>query len=241
MNLILFEATELAQPLPRADRRARHILEVLRRVPGETFDVGLVNGARGKATLTAVGAGELTLEFAWSDSATTPPPYSLIVGLARPQTARDILRDATSLGVAAIHFVTTNHSEPSYARSTLWTTGEWRRHVLTGAEQAFDPQIPVVSFGDSLEAAIGRVPAPPLAIRLALDNYEAASALSAVDLTGTRHAVVALGAERGWSGGEREILRQRGFSLVHLGTRVLRTEVACIAALSILRAKRGQM
>ena len=39
-------------------------------------------------TLTAIGASELTLEFAWNDSPSTPPPYSLIVGLPRPQTAR---------------------------------------------------------------------------------------------------------------------------------------------------------
>ena len=55
MNLILFEPTEIAQPLARHDRRADHILRVLRRNVGDAIDVGLIDGPRGKATLNASG------------------------------------------------------------------------------------------------------------------------------------------------------------------------------------------
>jgi 16S rRNA (uracil1498-N3)-methyltransferase len=51
------------------------------------------------------------------------------------------------------------------------------------------------------------------------------------------YVILALGAERGWSGEERVMLRKAGFQFVHLGARVLRTETACVAALSLLRAK----
>ena len=52
-------------------------------------------------------------------------------------------------------------------------------------------------------------------------------------------AVLALGADRGWSGAERDLLRQNSFTLVHLGKRVLRTETACCAAITLLKAKLG--
>ena len=52
-------------------------------------------------------------------------------------------------------------------------------------------------------------------------------------------ATLALGAERGWSAAERELLLQQGFLFVHLGERVLRTETACIAAITLLKAKLG--
>ena len=51
VNIILFSPHEVELPLSRHDPRARHILEVLRRRPGGDFDAGLINGARGKATL----------------------------------------------------------------------------------------------------------------------------------------------------------------------------------------------
>ncbi|MBP7483295.1 MAG: RsmE family RNA methyltransferase, partial [Lacunisphaera sp.] len=59
------------------------------------------------------------------------------------------------------------------------------------------------------------------------------------NLLGYKSAVLALGAERGWSAAERTLLRASGFTFTHLGERVLRTETACIAALTLLKAKLG--
>lgn len=239
VNLILFEPAEIEGPLPRSDRRASHIIEVLRRSVGDSLDVGLVNGPRGKATLIAVNADTLTLRFAFENAPPPREPLTLIVGLPRPQTARDILRDATTLGVSAIHFVRTEKAEPSYAQSTLWHTGEWRRHAITGAEQAFTTRIPEVTHGRALAEVIAQL--DPVGARLALDNYESPGALSQSPLANGASVTLALGAERGWSAAERTLLRAGGFMFVHLGPRVLRTETACIAALSILRAKLGLM
>ena len=239
MNLILFEPAEIAAPLPRRDPRAVHILDVLRRRAGDTFDCGLVDGPRGKATLAAVGAETLTLAFAWGEAPPPPAPVTLVIGLPRPQTARDILRDATALGVAALHFVATEKSESSYAQSTLWTSGEWRRYLLDGAQQAFDTRLPAVTHGRPLNETLATLPPADTTAGLALDNYEAPAALSTCNLLGYKSAVLAIGSERGWSARDREELRAHGFALVHLGTRVLRTETACIAALTLVRAKLG--
>ncbi len=157
------------------------------------------------------------------------------MGLPRPQTARDILRDATSLGVAALHFVRTDKAETAYASSSLWRSGAWRRCVINGAAQAFCTQLPEVTHGHNLDEILALLPAG--AARLALDNYEASAHLSTFDLGGARRVVLALGAERGWSAAERDWLRAHGFALVHLGPRVLRTETACIAAVTLLQAR----
>jgi RsmE family RNA methyltransferase len=236
VNLILFEPAEIERPLSRRDRRAQHILGVLRRTVGDSFDAGIVNGPRGKATLAAVRADALTFTFKPELEPTPAPPITLIVGLPRPQTARDILRDATTLGVAAIHFVRTEKSESSYAQSTLWTSGEWRRLAIAGAEQAFDTRIPEITHGRSLAEAVSILPADPT--RIALDNYESTTPLSEI-MNFTYYVKLAVGPERGWSASERDLLRAQGFVFAHLGSRVLRTETACIAALAIVRAKLG--
>jgi RsmE family RNA methyltransferase len=165
----------------------------------------------------------------------------LIIGLPRPQTARDILRDATTLGVEALHFVRTEKGEPNYRQSTLWSSGEWRRHVLAGAEQAFDTHIPVVTQGQTLEAAIAESTGKQAdaTVRIALDNYEASGPLSAVPVADGSRVVLAIGSERGWSAAERDLLRAKSFSVAHLGTRVLRAETAVISVLTLVRGKLG--
>ena len=238
MNLVLFESAELSAPLPRTDPRAAHILDVLRRREGDTFDAGVVNGPLGKATLVSVGPAALGLDFAWSPPPAPLPPTALLIGLPRPQTARDILRDATTLGATQIHFVATERADRNYATSTLWTSGEWRRHCLTGAAQAFDTRIPEVTWTHTLASALATLPSEASVKegRLALDNYEASAPLQTGKPIGYAPLVLALGPERGWGPTDREALRAAGFTLAHLGTRVLRVETAVVAALAITRA-----
>jgi RsmE family RNA methyltransferase len=235
VNLVLFEPDELDRPLSCRDARARHITGVLRRNVGGSFDAAVVNGARGKATVTAIDNDALTLAFQWIIPARPPEPITLIVGLPRPQTARDILRDATTVGVGALHFVRTEKGEPNYAQSTLWSSGEWRRHVLAGAGQAFDPRVPDVTHGRTLAEVLAAIPSG--GAHVALDNYESPSPLDTVALT--IPVAIALGAERGWSPRERAQLREFGFTFAHLGSRVLRTETAVVAALALVRARAG--
>ena len=238
MNLVLFSPAELSRPLPRSDPRAVHLLKVLKRQVGETFDAGLINGPLGRATLLAIGAEALTFSFVWGGLPPPPEPVTLIIGLPRPQTARDVLRDATTLGVAVIHFVQTEKGERNYAQSSLWTTGEWQRHLAAGAAQAFTTRVPEISHGRILSDILGTL--SPASQRLALDHYEATAPLGTVPVTPEVQVVLALGPERGWSADDRDLLRAHGFQLVHLGPRVLRCETAVVAALTLVRAARDR-
>lgn len=240
MNLILFEEKELEGPLNRADPRARHILEVLRRQPGDEFDAGLINSARGRARLIAVSNDSIQLEFHPGMPPPPLPPLGLIIGLPRPQTARKILNEATTLGVSSIDFVCTDRGEPSYAQSSLWSSGEWRRHLLEGAQQAFCTRLPVVSSTHTLDETLKALPPQQDCERLALDNYESPEALSSHQLS-SPSVVLALGSERGWTTRERELLRKQGFAFLHLGPRVLRTETAVITAAALTLAKLGSL
>jgi 16S rRNA (uracil1498-N3)-methyltransferase len=244
VNLILFEPAETTQPLPRSDPRARHILGVLRRSVGDTFDAGLVNGPRGKGALAALDPLTLTLTFTWGDVPPPLDPIILIIGLPRPQTARKILQETTALGVQSLHFFRSEKGEANYGQSTLWSSGKWRRHLIAGTAQAFDTRLPEVSHGQSLATVLAAI--PPGAARIALDNYEAGTPLSQFhvirEITGSPSPVaLALGPERGWSGPERDLLRANGFTLAHLGSRVLRTETACVAAVAVIKGQLGLM
>lgn len=239
MNLILFTNEEISRPLPRTDPRARHLLEVLQRQPGGIFDAGLRDGPRGKGTVVAVSATAITLDFQWGEPPLPSDDLTLIIGLPRPQTARKILRECTALGIARFHFVVPDRGEAAYARSTLWTSGEWERQMISGAEQAFCTRLPVVSHGKSLTDVLTTLPAP--GARLALDNYEAPQALSQFHLLSETSVALAFGPERGWTAAERDQLRAAQFDFAHLGSRVLRLETAVVAAVAIVKAQRGLM
>lgn len=255
MNIILFSPDEFASSepvtlrLPRTDARAAHILDVLRRKPGDTFDAGLIDGPRGKATLAAAepGGSTIALTFAWEQTPPPPlPPVTLIIGLPRPQTARKILNEATALGVSEMHFTGTERGEPSYAQSTLWTSGEYRRHLVAGAAQAFCTRIPRIWFSDTLGAAVDAFAAGrPDARRIALDNYESPASLGELfareGSAAESEIILCIGSERGWTTGERDRLREARFEFAHLGARVLRTETAVTAALALALAHLGRL
>jgi len=298
LNLVLFATAGEAARLAPTDARATHIREVLRMRVGDKLFVGLVNGPRGMATIAADGTEGLRLEIKWEEHTEPPRPFWALVGLPRPQTARDLLREAATFGIAGLYFFQADKGEPSYAQSTLWTSDEWQKRMREGAAQACATTVPEVAHFPSLAACLKSLDAgtgggtggeggrewdgdadavgvedavglgdvvavggrdgspsrprtprrgvPTLnkdlnkdASRLALDVYEASAPLSALAPT-SGSVVLALGAERGWSAEERNLLRAAGFALAHLGPRVLRTETALVAGLSVLLSKRNE-
>lgn len=237
MNIILFDESEIDSPLSRDDHRVIHILDVLRRKIGDSTDVGLINGPRGKATLKSFDQEQAVFDFAWGEPPAPLLPIVLIAGLSRPQTCRKILQEATSMGVSRIIFVSTERGEASYATSKLWTTGEWQRLVRIGVEQGFSTRIPDVQVGVELFDVLGSI--QTMDARICLDNYEAeVGLLAAAGSAGS--FVLAIGSERGWTKSERKMFRDHGFVLAKIGERPLRTETAAIAAIGIVVAKMAE-
>jgi RsmE family RNA methyltransferase len=240
MNLVLFENDELGAPLSLSDDRARHILRVLRRGTGDEFDVGLVHGPRGKAVVNDITNDHLSLSFTWSEPHPPPPPTALGIGLPRPQTARDVLRDATTLGASELHFLSTERADPNYRQSSLWTKSEWHRHLKTGAAQAFDTHLPKVSWQQSLDELLSRADEPG-AIVIALDVYTGQQHLGELILPSPRHPVLILiGPERGWAEQDFASFVRHRVQRYHLGSRVHRTENAVVAGLTLVNAARAR-
>lgn len=242
MNLFLLEEAAVGDTWAPDDPRSVHLRTVLGKGPGDDFDIGVRDGPRGRAHIERIDDHGLHLRFRWERRVVQPRPCTVLVGLPRPQTARRILYESACLGVRELRFIRTDRSERSYAHSRLWTTGEWERRLVEGAEQAFATDLPQVSHAASLEDALAQEESHPdrMADRYGLDNYEAAVALPDAPATAAE-CVLALGGERGWSDRERNLLRNSGYRLCHLGPRVLRTETALVAAFAIEAARRRWM
>lgn len=264
MNLLVLEPHEISMPLPRSDRRVEHTRKVLRKNVGDSLAAGLAGGPDdpcpiGAARVEAWDGSAMVFSFLPDREAPALRPVELILGFPRPIQANRILKDLTSLGVRSIRMAGTDLGEKSYAESSILKNRDFRRPLLEGAEQAGNPRLPCVEIYPSLAEVLRSLPKPSeLAACWALDPYRSEGLFGSALGGGTRSVglsagsapvddkpdapaslLLAVGSERGWTDRERALLADYGFRFASLGDRILRTETACTAAVSLALAGLG--
>ena len=233
MNLVLITEPEVSAGLPLADARTSHLLGTVGLRVGQTFHVGIAGGLRGLATV-ATTAPVLRFSVVWEKSVQARLPLTVLIGLPRPQTAKKVLHDLASLGAARLIFFEADKGDPGYLASSLWKDHEYLEHLRKGTEQACSSLVPTVDRVASLAEALAQLPAEGW--KVALDPYKATGALGESPPSSAPAAILAIGPERGWSDKERALLRDQGFSLHHLGDRILRVEAACLVGGGLMLA-----
>jgi RsmE family RNA methyltransferase len=233
MNLILFEEHERGLPLHKRDPRAVHLLKVLHKTEGASFEAGVLGGLRGRGRIERIdGSGSIEVSL---DLYEDPPPRLLIrlaVGFPRPIQVRRLLRDMASMGVEAVDLMGTELGEKSYRDTGLFSGGGAREALIQGAVQARDTRLPALAVHPSLEAWLAARPWRSGARLCAADNLRPAGMFPPSG-SNARGTVLAVGSERGWSDAERALLEAAGFTRLSLGERALRTETACVAAVAL--------
>ncbi|WP_242393165.1 16S rRNA (uracil(1498)-N(3))-methyltransferase [Anaeromyxobacter oryzisoli] len=228
MNLLLLEADELAPDgtARLSDRRARHVLDVLRAAPGDRLQVGVVGGRMGEARILAATPAEVVLAPVLDRDPPPPAPVALLLALPRPKILRKVLAAAASMGVKRLVLLGSWRVEKSYWASPLLEPEALREHLLLGLEQGRDTILPEVivrrlfkPFVEDELAATFPEPARLLAHPIG------AAPLDALAPGGPR-AALAIGPEGGWTAYEAGALAERGFTPFSLGPRVLRVDAA---------------
>jgi RsmE family RNA methyltransferase len=234
MNRILVAPDELqGGRVVLADRRAVHIREVLRSRVGDRLAVGVMDGAVGEGEIVAVGSRDVVIECRL-ERVPPAPSVDLILALPRPKVMRRLWAPLASLGVGRITVVNAAKVEASYF-ATHWLLPEHRRPLLIeGLEQSGDTHLPSVEIERRFRPFVeDRLPERYAGWSRLLLHPDACLRLIEVALPPGGRAVIAIGPEGGWSAYERERFAACGFDAVRLGPRVLRTDTACISALSI--------
>ncbi|GHV10847.1 ribosomal RNA small subunit methyltransferase E 1 [Spirochaetia bacterium] len=251
MNIILFEEHELGKALPRRDERTIHLLKVLHKKIGDSFDAGILGGNRGTGVIEKINLDGSVL-YSLNLNEAPPPrlPLRLAVGFPRPIQLRRLLRSLSNLGVEAVDLIGTDLGDKSYRDTKLLSDGGARASLIEGAVQSRDTLIPMLSVYTSLEEWLAEKPwgkAKPGTAKLGLgplliaaDNVRPGGSMVRLSLM-RRSAVLAIGPERGWSDGERNHLEEAGFLRLSLGERALRTEIACVAAAILALEKIGEL
>ena len=247
MNICLFTHEEINSPLPKKDERAKHIIKVLHKVAGDTFDAGIIGGAAGVATITAISDdGEISFTFEPKSAGKKLYPLTLIIGFPRPIQLRRLLRDVAGLGVQKVILCGTDLTEKSYLDSNVVSDGSAYQMLLDGTAQAASTHVPELVVAKSLDELFklkienGSFSEWDNASKIALDNRRNSCSLhDFLAHEGARSVVAAIGSERGWTDRERDLLEKAGFTLCSMGSRILRTETAATVASSIILDSMG--
>lgn len=189
-------------------------------------------GTRGVGAVEAVRRGELDVRV--TDWATDDPPVPRLVAVqALAKGGRDeaAVEAMTELGVDEIVAWCASRS---IAKPTDRTAAKWQSTADAAARQSRRTWWPRVTGTISAKDVAARVAQADVGLVL----HEAATvSLSGVDLAGAREVLIVVGPEGGITEDELAAMTDAGARPVKLGTTVLRSSTAGVAALSAICAR----
>ncbi|MCC6296649.1 MAG: 16S rRNA (uracil(1498)-N(3))-methyltransferase [Pseudomonadales bacterium] len=219
---------------------AHHALRVLRLRDGEQIVLFDGQGGEYSARLQVDGRRcRARLEPPCAVERESPLQLVLVQALAAGEKMDWVIQKAVELGVNAIVPVQAE-------RSVLRLSGEraakrlahWQQVVISACEQSGRNRIPTVAavrpLNEWLNDWRSEQPRPPA--------YVLAPGAGAMLGSGSAPAgpvYLLIGPEGGWSEAELQALTAAGCEVASLGPRVLRTETAGLAALTVLQARWG--
>lgn len=233
-------AAHREQALPQ--EAARHVLRVLRLRAGDPLTLFDGRGGEYAARLAHAGRGTATVEIGEHLEIERESPLSitLLQALARGEKMDWIVQKATELGVAHIVPVTVDRSVVRVADEERADRklAHWQAVAASACEQCGRNRLPRIAAPTGLMAALALAGNSSVGLLL---SPGAPDSLAAAARDGGLAAPVALlvGPEGGLEAHEIASARHHGFREVHLGPRVLRTETAALAAISVLQALAG--
>jgi 16S rRNA (uracil1498-N3)-methyltransferase len=162
----------------------------------------------------------------------TARDVSLLQGLAKGDKPEQVLRAAVALGATRVTFVRTERSVPG----AELRDERLRAVMLDTARQCGRGDLPELAPLSSLEAALQASDG----LGVLLDPNAPQSLVELLRVVApTQPLALAVGPEGGFSEREAQRLLAAGFQPVRLAPFVLRTELAAVAALSVVAAHAG--
>lgn len=213
-----------------------YLARVLRVKAGDSLEVfdGVSQAFDAKVTATSESA--LTLELGEPRKAASAAPVWLLQGLPKADKFELVVQKATELGAAAVVPVVMERSI-SRPKDGAAKAQRWLKIATEAARQCGRADVPEVPEPCTLNEALALL--PPNAQLLVLDEEEKTTRLA--DALDARTPVLVIGPEGGLTRAEVELLKAKGARPVTLGPRILRTETAALAALSVILHRRGEL
>jgi len=227
----------------RLDEHASHYLgRVLRVAAGQRLVLFNGDGHEYAAEVLRPARAGMTLRVDSRLPGLPESPLSIFVvqAVSRGERMAETLQKCTELGAAGFQLLDTERVEVRLHGDKLdKRMTHWRGVIVSACEQCGRSRVPEllppVALDEWLQACTD-------AVRLVLDaGAERSLALWAAGPHTAPTVQLAIGPEGGFSDAELTRVRAAGLQAVSLGPRILRTETAAPAAVSVLQALSGDL
>lgn len=219
---------------------ASHIVRVLRLKAGDPLTLFDGSGGEYSARIEELGKDSVKVSVLERHAIEreSPLPLTLAQGVSRAERMDWIIQKATELGAWRIVPLFTERSVVRLdARQMQRKTEHWRAVSVAACEQCGRNRIPELASPLDLHEFLGR--REPGATGLLLSP---SGPMRVEDIQGIGTGVtVLIGPEGGLAESEQTAALTAGFKPVRLGPRVLRTETAAVAALTVIQREFGDL
>jgi len=242
VNCILLSEAEITGNLAElSDERATHIRSVLRKTVGDSIKIGRLHGPLGVGTIQQLertgsakqAATRCVLTCNWGD-VPARPQLDLLLAVPRPKVLRRLWAQLATLGVRRIYLCNADKVERYYFDSHVIEPSTYEPLLIEGLQQAVDTHVPRVEVHRYFRRLVEDQLADFAGAKYVLDPSGGGDLR---DLPEQLECVLAIGPEGGWSGFELDLLQANGFECQGFGSRILRSDTACIAAVSAMRVR----
>lgn len=241
MNLIILHPDELDAEgrCVLTDGRAFHIKTVLKTEAKGTLRIGLLNGPLGTGLVEQVDRNAVVMKCTFEEDVPPKPSIDLMLAMPRPKVMKRLWAQLAALGVGRIVLLRADKVERYYFDSHVLKPEFYTKLLIEGLQQARCTHLPEVLIRsrfkpfveDELDALF------PCHLKLLADP-SGEKRLDGFFLPEERcdRTLLAIGPEGGWTTYEIKQLEDHGFQLFGVGRRILRTDTAAVAMLSMLSA-----
>jgi len=230
-------------PISLQGEHVNYLKNVLRLTVGDKICLFCGDGCDYECQITEFGKREVVLEFRARIPKNTDPRISvkLILSLLKGDKMSDVIRGASALGVTKLYPFA---ADRSVAKPSTSKIERWQKIAEEASRQCGRTTVPeIMDFSEGGISDISHAPsADGETIRLFFYEGEGNSLGEVLKANRSpSEVIIAVGPEGGWSHEEVRQARESGWSIVHLGKRILRAELFSIVALSVVLDNLGEL
>ena len=208
---------------------AAHLAKVLRAKEGQQFDIAAEGVLRG-GTILSITPEQVEFELGSAVESDPLPEVSVLLSIFKFDRLEWAVEKLTELGASRIIPVVSRRTEPHLARAAEKRVERWRKIAHEASQQARRLRPPEISSPLPLKKAVQETSG----CRIVLSEVEETVSLKSAVAQCRPPVTLAFGPEGGWTSEELDLFRETGWKSASLGSTILRTETAVIAAAAIV-------
>ena len=225
------EALNSDQRIYLSEQESLHAIKSRRLSVGQGIQLINGQGQLAQAEIAEVNKKQVAVNVG-SIKTVPQPACSLTIATAIPKGDRQkvMLDMMTQLGVSKIVPLECEYSVTRFSHNMF---EKWQRVCIEACKQSQQAWLPEIALPQSLQSFVIHELESEAKVKKILFADLSGSTATEIDVTSVSEIVILIGPEGGFSATEINFLRSQKLDAITLGSAILRTETACVAAAAV--------